>query len=158
MAQLDAWKEMMQHRSGLKLSWMLMFMMALSGCQKPHPDEKNDNSAESQPKPAPTNDSYPVAKDVYQFLLQAEPLLAVKTTDFQKQIYTPIRQLLTRWQLEVKQGDSAIGDQYTICRGALLSLDEWTRSVESDSSSQADKKEIFENQKQICGKRLLSHQ
>lgn len=149
----------MQKKTAMALGLVLSGMVALTGCQK-HPQQAADASNEPviQPKQAPTTDAYPVAIDIYGFLLQTEPLLTAKTTDFQKQIYSPVQQLLTRWQLEIKQSDSVIGDPLTICRGALMSFDSWARSVQDASSSQSDKKTVFEQQKQDCGKMLQSRQ
>lgn len=149
----------MQRITVMTLGLILTSAGLMGGCQK-HQSAADDASNEAviQPKKAPTTDAYPVAVDIYGFLLQTEPLLASKTVDFQKQIYAPVQQLLTRWQLEIKQSDSVIGDPLMICRGALMSFDTWARSVENNDSNQTDKKSVYEKQKQDCGNMLLSRQ
>lgn len=71
-------------------------------------------------------------------------------TDFEQQVYKPVRDLMVRWRTEIKQTDSVVGDQYTICFGALKSLDAWARSVEVQAANQNSKNQIYDNQKKLC--------
>lgn len=141
---------------------VLFALVGLSGCQKPTTEKQTKDQQDQKielkvVKPVST-DASSIAAETYQFLLKAEQATSTldptHTSQFDQQIFNPVNTLLTRWRLEVKQSDSVAGDQYTICRGALISLDAWARSVIDQSSSMSSKKEVFENQKKLCGQQV----
>lgn len=138
----------------------LWVLFGLTACGKNDAKDQHNTVELKTVKPVSTDASL-IATQVYQFLSQAERLVATldpaNSQQFDQQIFNPVNTLLTRWRLEVKQSDSVAGDQFTICRGALVSLDAWARSVVTQSSNIDNKKQVFENQKQLCGKAVLDH-
>lgn len=121
----------------------------LSACNQSGQEHKR----EIKPAVKLSTDASRVAADTNQFLQRAEQIMLtspVQPNQYDSQILLPIRQLLLRWNTEIKQSDSVVGDQYTICRGALVSLDSWTRAVQNQTPGQADKQAIFASQKNLC--------
>ncbi|RYY78511.1 MAG: hypothetical protein EOO69_10345 [Moraxellaceae bacterium] len=121
----------------------------LSACNQ----SGHEHKREIKPAVKLSTDASRVAADTNQFLQRAEQLMLSSSTQpdqLETQILLPIRQLLLRWNTEIKQSDSVVGDQYTICRGALVSLDSWTRAVQNQTSGQADKQAVFASQKNLC--------
>lgn len=103
-------------------------------------------------------DASHIAQATAQFLIPAEKIIASNPQPDQlsQQVFQPVRQLLLRWNTEIKQGDSVVGDQYTICRGALVSLDSWARSVQENSTRQPEKYAMFKRQQRLCNQALLN--
>jgi hypothetical protein len=137
-------------------------LLVLSGCgqqDSAKPAAKNEfKTAELKTVKPLTTDASLIAAEVYQFILKAEQSIATldpaTPQQFEQQIFVPANTLLKRWRLEVKQSDSVVGDQYTICRGALVSLDAWARSVLDQSGAATAKQEVFVKQKQLCAQAL----
>lgn len=119
-----------------------------------HHDSQND----VKPVKKLGTDASQIAQATAQFLVPAEQLIVSKPQPDQlsQQVFQPVRQLLLRWNTEIKQGDSVVGDQYTICRGALVSLDSWARSVQDNSTRQAEKQALFKRQQRLCDQALLN--
>lgn len=140
-----------------KVLLAVLVLFGVSACDKHDTANQNKDLELKKVKPLSTDASL-IAAEVYQFLLNAEqtiPKLDIANrAQFDEQVFNPANTLLTRWRLEVKQSDSVAGDQFTICRGALISLDAWARSVLDQSSAASTKQEVFVNQKQLCGQAL----
>ncbi len=138
---------------GLPLSALLV----LAGCNQPNTDAQKNNEPEQRAaiKPAAKvgTDASKVGIDTYQFISVVDSLPNTTTPDptqFEQLIFQPTRQLLIRWGTEVSQKDSAVGDKYTICKGALVSLNSWARAVIDQQSNAASKQQVYQNQKQLC--------
>lgn len=144
---------------GLPLSALLI----LAGCNQPSGDAYNNTEAQKRTdiKPAVKlgTDASKVGMDTYQFISVVDSLPNTATpnrTQFEQLIFQPSRQLLIRWGTEVSQKDSAVGDKYTICKGALVSLNTWARAVIDQQSNAASKQQIYQNQKQLCAQAVNS--
>ena len=151
--------------------------LLLVACGKPatdthHADQQGATASRDQAyqvKPAVklSTDASGLAQKTMAYLQQAEPLLdgfsmaTDKVADkevLEKQVFTPVRDLLLHWRTDVKQTDSVVGDQYTICRGALMSFDAWARDLLEHPAGAAEKKQVYLNQKQLCEKVLAQGQ
>ena len=142
-------------QAGLAICLGVSLLVTLTGCNQSGQDESHKR--EIKPAVKLSTDASHIAQQTYQFILKTEPVLMAQPVDISQleaQVFQPIRQLLLRWNTEVKQSDSVVGDQYTICRGALISLDSWARSIQNQIPGQADKQAIFEKQKSLCEKVL----
>lgn len=108
----------------------------------------------------PGTDASTVAKESLTYLKQTEPQLnslgQPNEAQLEALVFSPVRDLLVHWRLDVKQSDSVVGDQYTICRGALMSFDAWARSLIEQPTTRESKKQVYIKQKEICEKRLNS--
>jgi hypothetical protein len=138
-------------KNSLWISTALTLSIMLTACNQSGQDAQQKR--EIKPATKLTTDASKIAQDTYPFLLRAESVLTaqpVPRDELEQQIFQPIRQLLLRWNTEVKQSDSVVGDQHTICRGALISLGSWARSVQDKTASQANKQAIFIKQKNLC--------
>lgn len=109
-----------------------------------------------QVKPAVklSTDASGLAQQTLSYLQQTEPLLMQSATSsedaLERLIFTPVRDLLVQWRMNVKQTDSVVGDQYTICRGALMSFDAWARAVIERPQTAVEKQQQYLNQKKLC--------
>lgn len=138
-------------QAGLALTLAALLNFTLTACNQSGQD--GQHKRDIKPAVKLSTDASHIAQQTYQFLVSAEPLLTtqpVNLNQLEQEIFQPVRQLLLRWNTEVKQSDSVVGDQYTICRGALISLDSWARSIQKQIPGQADKQAIFEKQKNLC--------
>lgn len=115
---------------------------------------------EIQPVKKLGTDASVIAQDTARFLQQAERVLLAnpQPQQLKQQVFQPAQQLLLRWNTEIKQGDSVVGDQYTICRGALIALDSWARSVQQNSTIQTEKRAFFKRQQGLCDNVLRTRQ
>lgn len=149
-------------------------VLALAGCNQPNGNEHGNSSesspSKSNPEMAKRNEIKPAVKvgtdaskigtDTYQFISVVDSLPQAATADrtqFEQLIFQPSRQLLIRWGTEVSQKDSAVGDEYTICKGALMSLNSWARAVLEQPSLAASKQQVYEGQKKLCEQVVLKH-
>lgn len=136
-------------------NWLwLSLALVVTGCGQ-------QNGAEPQKKPEIKaavkvgTDASKIGTDTYQFISVVDSLPTVGTPDptqFEQLIFQPSRQLLIRWALEVKGTDSVVGDEYTICKVALVSLNSWARAVLEQQSIAKSKQQVYENQKNLCEK------
>lgn len=147
---------MLSAGNALALSITILTVM-LTACDQAGQDAAQKR--EIKPAAKLSTDASQIARQTYQFLLSTEPLLKsqpVNIDQLEPQVFQPVRQLLLRWNTEIRQSDSVVGDQYTICRGALTSLDSWARSIQSQTAAQATRQAIFEKQKSLCENVLQS--
>ena len=109
--------------------------------------------AEIKPAVKLSTDASQIGTDTYRFISVVDSLPQSATPDrtqFEQLIFQPSRQLLIRWGTEVSQKDSAVGDEYTICKGALMSLNSWARAVLDQPSLAKSKQQVYEGQKKLC--------
>ena len=148
---------------------MLLLPALLVACGQDKNSAQKNESQQTQLAHADTNikkpkvpgtDASTVAKESLAYLKQTEPQLnnlhQPNEAQLEVLVFAPVRDLLVHWRLDVKQSDSVVGDQYTICRGALISFDAWARSLIEQPASSENKKQVYIKQKQICEKRLNS--
>lgn len=139
----------------------------LLACGKPASDvQQSTHQATDNPRDQPyqvkpavklSTDASALAQKTLSYLQQTEPALSVPITTasqdmLEKLVFTPVRELLVQWRMDVKQTDSVVGDQYTICRGALMSFDVWARTLLERPELAGEKKQLYLNQKQLCEK------
>ena len=143
---------------GMKNWLWLSALLILAGCNQPnggaHNNSEPQKGAEIKAAVKVGTDASKVGTDTYRFISVVDSLPNSATPDrtqFEQLIFQPSRQLLIRWGTEISQKDSAVGDKYTICKGALLSLNTWARAVIDQQSNAASKQEVYQNQKQLCG-------
>lgn len=139
----------------------------LLACGKPASEEQlkhpvgevasnQSGHAAYQVKPAVklSTDASGLAQQTLSYLQQAEPLLIqpvnINSDTLEQLVFTPVRDLLVQWRMNVKQTDSVVGDQYTICRGALMSFDTWARALIERPQSAVEKQQQYLNQKKLC--------
>ena len=150
------------HNRGVYRMVLILSLTQLMGCQPANhtsqpPDANQDKSKMTiQPAKKLGTDATLIAQDTNTFLNQAEPKLQGNPAQFEAEIYTPVRQLLVRWNNEVKQADSVVGDPHTICRGALISFDSLARHGQKTDAPQ--KQQIYQQQKQQCEQSLRQPQ
>ena len=148
--------------------WLATAMaLGLAGCnqsgndmQPADPQVSHSNTgAEPQKRPEIKKavklgtDASKIGIDTYQFMTLIDGLPKSATPDqvqFEQLIFQPSRQLLIRWGTEVKQTDSVVGDKYTICKAALVSLNSWARAVIDQRSHAQSKQQVYEQHKKLC--------
>ena len=140
------------------LLWLSLALM-VAGCGQQNTNQQNETEpqkkAEIKPAVKLGTDASKIGTDTYQFISVVDSLLMTGTPDrtqFEQLIFQPARQLLLRWGMEIKRTDSVVGDEYTICKAALVSLDSWGRAVLDHPSIAKSKQQVYENQKMLCGK------
>lgn len=141
--------------------------LLLVACGKPVPGTqqqeqqetagRNDQAYQVKPALKLSTDASSLAEKTLAYLQQAEPALNQSATSaspdtLEKLVFAPVRDLLRHWRTDVKQTDSVVGDQYTICRGTLMSFDAWARALLERPESADEKKQVYLNQKQLCEK------
>ncbi|XID75864.1 hypothetical protein ACF3NA_04860 [Alkanindiges sp. WGS2144] len=129
--------------------------LVLAGCNPPQ--EAAQRRAEVKPSTKLGTDASAIGKDTYQFISMVDGLLYAgkpEATQLEQRIFQPSRQLLIRWGTEISQKDTAVGDQYTICKGALISLNSWARTQLEQPERAKGRQQVYEEQKQLCAQRL----
>lgn len=146
----------------MKLLVLGAVSVLLVACGKPEDGKQQDGQGQQadqayQVKPAAklSTDASAIARETLTYLQQAEPALEqtaakARPEALEKLVFAPVRDLLLHWRTDVKQTDSVVGDQYTICRGALMSFDAWARALLERPDSASEKKQVYLNQKQLC--------
>lgn len=104
-----------------------------------------------QPAVKPTSDASAMAQEAWVLINQLDPLLYQQdATDIQQQVIVPVRELSTRWRLEVKMTDSVTEGKYALCRKSLTSLDAWARSIQDRRATIDEKRAEYERDKGLC--------
>ncbi len=124
---------------------------------KPTASDGNHEAYQVKPAVKLSTDASGLAQKTLSYLQQSEPVLIQSGSPanqdaLEKLVFTPVRELLVQWRMDVKQTDSVVGDQYTICKGALLSFDVWARALLERPESAVEKQQLYLNQKQLCEK------
>lgn len=144
-------------RTHLIWSSMLLSSALLVGCN----DGNQSPKQEIKPAQKMTNDASAVAKEAWILInqldhalydaeqqhLQNDPNFRNSLEDM---VRKPLRDLSTRWRIEVKMTDSVTEGKYALCRKSLNTLDAWTRSVIQQSSDVAKRKSEYERDKALC--------
>ena len=132
--------------------------MSEQSANSPSTDSQNEQHANANQKIKPakklTNDASAVANEAWILINQLDQLIyaenAKSNPDLDGMVREPLRELSTRWRIEVKMTDSVTEGKYALCRKSLNSLDAWARSVQEQSSDRAQKQLNYERDKQYC--------
>lgn len=132
-------------------------ILSVLGCSEAnHPNDQNaEQKIQIKPAVKLGTDASVLAHNTDAFLatINLEQLQTqIDRVLFEQQIFKPVRELLVRWSSEIKQSDSVVGDQYTICRGALISLDAWGRAALDQPKQATLKQQIYRQQQVLCSK------
>lgn len=133
---------------------VLLLTTLLVACGNNQADSKNDAPPEIRPATKLTNDASAVANEAWVLINQLDQILyadsAKDNQDLNEMVREPLRELSTRWRIEVKMTDSVTEGKYALCRKSLNSLDAWARSIQEQSSDVAQKQADYERDKQYC--------
>lgn len=117
----------------------------------------DDRKQEITPAIKPTNDATAMANEAWVLINQLDQVLySGQKEQLQENIREPLRELSTRWRVEVKMTDAVTEGKYALCRKSLTSLDVWTRAVMDKASDLAVKQKEYERDKSLC-KDALEH-
>lgn len=116
----------------------------LSGC--------NDEQQKQEIKPAKklSNDATAIANEAWLMINNIDPILYAGETAQIDELRKPLRELSTRWRVEIKMTDSVTEGGYALCRKSLTSLDAWARSLKEQSRDSARKQAEYEHDKALC--------
>lgn len=133
---------------------VLLLTTLLVACGNNQADSKSDAPPEIRPATKLTNDASAVANEAWVLINQLDQMLyadnATDNQDLNEMVREPLRELSTRWRIEVKMTDSVTEGKYALCRKSLNSLDAWARSIQEQSSDVAQKQADYERDKQYC--------
>ena len=118
-----------------------------------------DNTQQRQEiKPAKklSNDATEIANEAWALINQIDALLYAGETRQIDDLRKPLRELSTRWRVEIKMTDSVTEGGYALCRKSLTSLDAWARSIKEQSRDMDRKKADYEHDKALC-KHAIDH-
>lgn len=128
---------------------ILGFASLISACNQSQPDQ-------IQPAVKPSSDASAMAQEAWVLINQLDPIVYQGEQQHLAEIVEkPLRELSTRWRLEVKMTDSVAEGKYALCRKSLVSLQTWARSI-SEHQDSAAKKAAYERDKALC-KDALDH-
>ena len=102
---------------------VLLLTTLLVACGNNQTDSKNDPPPEIRPATKLTNDASAVANEAWILINQLDLLLyaenAQSNPDIDGMVREPLRELSTRWRIEVKMTDSVTEGKYALCRKSL---------------------------------------
>lgn len=117
---------------------------------------------EIRPAVKPSSDASAIANEAWVLMNQLDQMLYQQqlthwsTDQREERIHRPLRELSTRWRLEVKMSDSVAEGQYALCRKSLVDLDAWARDFNIESA--AERQATYERDKAICQHALKNPQ
>ena len=104
---------------------VLLLTTLLVACGNNQADSKNDAPPEIRPATKLTNDASAVANEAWVLINQLDKMLyadnAKDNQDLNEMVREPLRELSTRWRIEVKMTDSVTEGKYALCRKSLNS-------------------------------------
>ncbi|MCH4247656.1 MAG: hypothetical protein LKF82_07425 [Acinetobacter populi] len=129
----------------------LCVSLALAGCGN------NERQQEIKPAQKLSNDASALANEAWILINQLDQVLYSGETDnLDEGVRKPLRELSTRWRIEVKMTDAVTEGKYALCRKSLTTLDAWARSINEHSSDIEKKKADYERDKALC-KNAIEH-
>lgn len=128
-----------------KLSLLLVCSAILAGCGQ------KEESHRIQPAQKPSSDATAYAQEAWVLINQLDRLLySGETQHLNEMVEEPLRELNTRWRVEVKMTDSVVEGKYALCRKSLTSLSAWSRSISNHAGDIESKKKQYEHDKALC--------
>lgn len=118
-----------------------------------------DNAQQRQEiKPAKklSSDATEIANEAWALINHIDAVLYAGETQQIDDLRKPLRELSTRWKVEIKMTDSVTEGGYALCRKSLTSLDAWARSIKEQSRDIDRKKADYEHDKALC-KHAIEH-
>ena len=148
------WWRCMKFQSSLLLISVLCVACGNPQKTSNQTDTPTNSTPEIQPAKKLTNDASAFANEAWILINQLDQLLyaenAKSNPDLDSMVREPLRELSTRWRIEVKMTDSVTEGKYALCRKSLNSLDAWARSIQEQSADRAQKQLNYERDKQYC--------
>ncbi|GAA5009762.1 hypothetical protein GCM10023206_17090 [Acinetobacter puyangensis] len=135
----------------VSIVFALCASLVLAGCGK------NEQQQEIRPAQKLSNDASAVANEAWILINQLDQILYSGEKDnLNEMVRKPLRELSTRWRIEVKMTDAVTEGKYALCRKSLTSLDAWTRSIDEHSIDIEKRKADYERDKALC-KNAIEH-
>lgn len=117
-----------------------------SGC-----NNSQQEKVEIKPAPKLNKDATQYAQDAWHLINKVEPLIETQSaSELDENVRRPLRDLSTRWMINVKMGDSVTEGNFALCRKSLVSLDAWARAVQKQDRDIANIKADYLRDKALC--------
>lgn len=120
-------------------------------------NQSSNEPVQIKPAPKLTNDATQYAQRAWSLMNEVEPLVST-STDIEKDVRKPLRELHTQWKINVKMTDSVTEGKYALCRKAMMSLDIWARNTMQhvDAQDLQESLDQYKVEKEQC-KDALDH-